>query len=404
MIVAKSFVERFFIIFSIGFVISFPFPFFVIPNVGGFLATYFISINQFWGGLFNVDSVGTVFEIVSDSTGLYLHLINLLIFSSGLSLIWIVKSKVIHPNIKRYFRIGIAYYLALILFKYGFDKIFKHQFYFPEPNTLYTPLNQLSKDILFWSSMGTSYLYSVFSGLIEVIPACFLLFRKTRLLGGLIAMAVLINVVMLNFGFDISVKVFSIFLLLLAFFIISKDSKRLYHVFTNQKVDGIKDNVFVLQSKNDLLKYALVKSLVICLFLFESIGPYVKIQNFNDDNSIKPYLFGAYDVVNHKKDSKSIKRVFFHKQQYFITQLMDDSFESYKVQFSADLSKIYLTNSFHESKIMSLDIKYNKSSKILRIDGVFNQKEIHLQTEKIDLSTLPISNDSYMWNFDGYIK
>ena len=103
--------------------------------------------------------------------------------------------------------------LAFFLLRYGFDKLFKHQFYLPEPNTLYTPVGLLSKDILFWTSMGTSHSYNVFMGLIEIIPAFLLFFKRTRMLGGLISFAVLLNVLMINIGFDITVKILSSFLL-----------------------------------------------------------------------------------------------------------------------------------------------------------------------------------------------
>ena len=42
---------------------------------------------------------------------------------------------------------GVAWFLALQLLQYGFDKVFKHQFYLPEPNTLYTPLGLLPPDL-----------------------------------------------------------------------------------------------------------------------------------------------------------------------------------------------------------------------------------------------------------------
>ena len=42
--------------------------------------------------------------------------------------------------------------------------------------------------------MGTSRIYNIFMGIIEIIPAVLLLHKRTRFLGGLIAFVVLTNV------------------------------------------------------------------------------------------------------------------------------------------------------------------------------------------------------------------
>ena len=347
-----------------------------------------------WGQLFNLPTTSE-FSILSDSTGLYLHLITLIVVSSLFAFFWTLKARSIHSNTEKYFRIFITYYLSLVLFKYGFDKVFKHQFYFPEPNTLYTSVNQLSKDILFWSSMGTSYMYSVFSGVIELIPAVLLLFKKTRLLGGVIAFAVLVNVVMINFGFDISVKIFSIFLLLLSIVVISPDIKRVFQLFTNSIVENkVIENEF--KSKKSVVQYALLKSLAIGLILFESIGPYVETQNFNDDIFPKPYLNGAYTVTN--SNSSMIKRVFFHRKQYFIIQYSNDSFESFELIFSNDKKSITLISENDSTTYYQLSINFDGQN--LEIEGVLKGEKIILNTTRENLKTKSISKDTFNWTMD----
>lgn len=394
----KSFLNRVLICFTIGFILTFPFPFFIFFEIGTYISKYFLGINTLWAQIFGISNDNLVLDILSDSTGLYLHLITLLVSSILVSVVWCLKSKRIHPTIETYYRLFISFFLALVLFKYGWDKVFKHQFYFPEPNTLFTPLNQLSKDILFWSSMGTSYVYSVFSGLIELIPAILLLFRKTRLLGGLIAFAVLLNVVMLNFGFDISVKVFSLFLLLLSIIVISPDVKRLIQLFNNKNVD-VKTVETLFTTKKSLLKYALLKSLVIGLILFESIGPYVKVENFNDDNFPRPYLFGAYTVI--ESNEMQIKNVFFHRNHYFIIQYVTDKFESFELNITGDKKNMSIWNELDPGSYDQLSI--DKVGDTLWLEGKLKGKHILLKSLKHDLKSKPISKDSFYWTFDSFI-
>jgi len=286
-------------IFVIGSIIALPFPFYILPDIGKYTSSFFESINELWINLVQVDDDAFLL-VISDSTGLYLHLMSLCVVRGVGAFIWIFLSKTQSLRIKNWFHISVAYYLALILFKYGFDKVFKHQFYLSEPNTLYTPMGKLTTDILFWSSISSSYQYSIFSGLIEILPAISLLFKKTRLLGALIAMAVLANVMMINFGFNISVKVYFLFLLLLSIIFIAPNAKQLFSFFfsnnqVNQKVEDVK-----FKSNKQLLFYAITKSIVIGLILFESLGGYFEMSNFNDENYPRPYLNGAYTVGKKK--------------------------------------------------------------------------------------------------------
>jgi hypothetical protein len=58
-------------------------------------------------------------------------------------------------------------------------------------------------------------------------PATLLLFRRTATLGAMASAAVLLNIVMLNFCYDVPVKLYSLNLLLMAIFLMLPDLGRL---------------------------------------------------------------------------------------------------------------------------------------------------------------------------------
>jgi hypothetical protein len=84
---------------------------------------------------------------------------------------------------------------------------------------------------LLWSFMGASAAYTAFTGLAEVTAAILLTMRRTALLGSLLAAGVMTNVVMLNFCYDVPVKLYSSHLLLMALFIAAPHAKRLADFF-----------------------------------------------------------------------------------------------------------------------------------------------------------------------------
>jgi len=69
---------------------------------------------------------------------------------------------------------------------------------------------------LLWNFMGASAPYTIFGGLGELIGGLLLTNRRTALLGALISAAVMSQVVMLNFSYDVPVKIYSSELLLTA--------------------------------------------------------------------------------------------------------------------------------------------------------------------------------------------
>ena len=105
--------------------------------------------------------------------------------------------------------------------------MFPTQFIFPTFGRLVEPLGEFSPMGLLWNFMGYSTPYIIFSGLAEVTGATLLLFRRTATLGAMASAAVLLNIVMLNFCYDVPVKLYSLNLLLMAIFLMAPDLPRL---------------------------------------------------------------------------------------------------------------------------------------------------------------------------------
>jgi uncharacterized membrane protein YphA (DoxX/SURF4 family) len=225
----------------------------------------------------------------------------------------------------------VAWFLALQLLQYGFDKVFKHQFYLPEPNTLYTPLGLLPPDLAYWSVMGASYSYSVFAGLLEVVPGLLLLWGRTRLVGGIVAVGVLANVLALNIGFDISVKLWSAFLLLLAVVVATPGLQVAYYALVR---DCYRPARPVRPAQWHGRWVGAVRGLGLGVLLVETAGPFLSEQNFNDDRAPRPSLHGAYAITAQRPAAAVPLRLFVHRQGYLITQTADGQVQDYKLTYA----------------------------------------------------------------------
>jgi hypothetical protein len=343
-------------------------------------------------------------EITSDSTTLYILFFVLLILAIiVISLFSFFNFWKTNQNlILKIIQIILTYYLACVMFKYGFDKIFKVQFYLPEPNTLYTPLGMLDKDILFWSTMGTSHSYNIFMGLMEVFPALMLLCNRTRTLGLFIFLGVLINVVFINFGFDISVKLYSLFLLLICFLLLVPNLKKIIEFFISNKPTALSrlkgSDIIPLKT----IRIAL-KTLIIFFIFMESLFPYIQKENFNGDNIAQDPLYGGYEVVKIVKNEANenavnlkIKRIFIHQNNYFIFQYKDDSMEDFYLEINQTKNQFTLNN--YNGEKIKLQYKYTKSLKTLELNSP--ELGIIIYSKALPWRKLPLLQPLFHWTVD----
>jgi uncharacterized membrane protein YphA (DoxX/SURF4 family) len=164
-----------------------------------------------------------------DRTWDYVQLLAIAILAAIATAIWSVadRRRAGHPRLAAGARVVLRYYVGYMMLSYGVSKVFKLQFHDLRPGDLERRLGDMSPMGLAWTFMGYSTPYTMFAGLAEVIGGALLLWRRTATLGALVIVAVMTNVVMLNFCYDIPVKLFSSELLIMAIAIAAPGARRL---------------------------------------------------------------------------------------------------------------------------------------------------------------------------------
>lgn len=389
-----------------------PFPWRVIPHPGEYTRPLFEGVARWTGeNIFNLTQPFTV-SLESDSTGLYLHTFVVALLALVLLALWqfTLANEWDQKKVNYVAFMAARHYLALQLLIYGFDKIFKLQFYAPEPNSLFTPMGELPHDFLYWSAVGSSRGYSFFAGLVEVIPALLLLWRPTARIGAMIAAAVMCHVVALNFTFDISVKLYSLFLLWLAVFLLLPDLRRLFQTLVLNVPVPFESWVPKWETKPRLLFYSFAKPALVGLILFESLFIYFRTGNFNDDAYPRPYLWGAYEVETFVKngdtlaplitDTARFRRVFVHRRGYFIAQKMNDEMVSYGLRYDRRSQRLFVKD--RKGKVHDLRFTFNESTGMLTVNGVLTGDTLALEARRIALDSLPLRQPGFHWTIDGF--
>ena len=137
------------------------------------------------------------------------------------------RARPAYPRLGYALRTMVRYYIATFALSYGLIKVFALQMGFPTLSQMATPLGDLLPMRLAWMFVGYSTPYQVFSGVAETVAGLLLLSRRTVTLGLIAAVGAFANVVMINLGYDVPVKLFASHLLLACTFLLALDAPRL---------------------------------------------------------------------------------------------------------------------------------------------------------------------------------
>ena len=247
--------------------------------------------NRLWNGIIgwglihflNIDPA----QVITNPTGsgdtvlAYLRLCATVFSATTFATLWSIldRSRPHYISLHGWLRVFARYALAFALFHYAVAKIAPTQFSHLQSRQLVESYGQSSPMRLLWNFMGFSTAYTVFSGLAELLPAVLLLFRHTALLGSLIAFAVMLNVVMLNFCYDVPVKLYSLNLLLLAMFLALPEVQKLLRIFALNRSTAPSDLHPPFFKQLWLRRAAIVfKIAILATFLFQSIHSAINLH------------------------------------------------------------------------------------------------------------------------------
>lgn len=224
-------------LFSYLLLYNFPFPLSSVPVYGEILKQSYLEV---WKGV--VPWVGEhVFGVEvryrlsgsGDTTHNYVLVFCYLILALAATAVWTLldSRRADYARLHDWLRVYIRFALAAAMLVYGAYKVIPEQFGTPFPSELLQPIGEGSPMGLLWRFMGSSIPYVIFAGAAEMLGGLLLAARRTTLLGALVCIGVMSNVVMLNFSYDVPVKLYSSHLLLMAVFLAAPDLGRLANLF-----------------------------------------------------------------------------------------------------------------------------------------------------------------------------
>lgn len=271
----NSFLTRFFSLWIVCYVLIFIFTsqfHYQIPYQNLFVPCYQRLIPWFGKSFLHLPKLQRIGATGSgDTTFDYvLILVNLLVaLLLGIIILLLDYKRKSYRQLYLFVIVIARYFVAFSLLTYGFAKVFNGQFPSNGYHALLERVGNMSPMGILWTFMGASRPYTFITGLIEVIGGTLLLFRRTKTFGALFSMTAILMIVILNFTYDVPVKIFSSHLLLLCIFILSYDWKVLFNFFILHKSETL--NYKKLRVKNKRMEFLIgLMKVVLVIYLFHS--------------------------------------------------------------------------------------------------------------------------------------
>jgi len=244
---------------------------------------------------------------------------------------------------------------------------------------------------LLWTLMGTSAAYEFFAGLAEAVPALLLLFRRTATLGALLGAGAMLNVVLLNFSFDVPVKIYSTTLFLIAVVIASGDAPRLLPLFVLNKPADAAPLVSAVLPKHPRVRLALKVALIALLF-----GPIVYGHLNRGPREAAPAWVGWYQV--NAFDGPSTRKWVAAEltRNFFFVERADRTKDRFVIR-SFDNGKLALSDRFRDAPVSSPELQAELNGGELKLSGELAGDKISATLKRTDPPAFLLTNRGFHW-------
>lgn len=336
----------------------------------------------------------------------------LLFFSIGCisflgTLVWTVfDRRSQHYRAFRYWLlVMLRYYVAFTFINYGFAKIFLLQFSFPSLVKLVQPIGDTSPMGLAWTFFGFSNGYNYFIGTGELLAGVFLLFRSTLKLGAISAVVVSLNVMTVNYCFDVCVKLLSTMLLMMSIgILLSQRRQHLAHFFSvNTAGDSIKDSSLEWEGSVRQILLGIKYILIGGVFwwnisdswaAYNEFGPLAQKDRRYGIYEVQTFVRGVDTLAPLLTDSTRWKKIVIGNNGRAAIQKMNDRVELVRINIDSSSTAIQFLKSGEKSPMASMRLVDISSENINAVGRLYNDS-VAIALKKMDLDQFLLLNRGF---------
>ena len=328
-----------------------------------------------------------------------------LVLALAATVVWSLfdRKRANYTRLYEWLRVCVRFGLGLTMIEYGGLKIVPSQFPPPSLDRLMQPFGDASPMGILWTFMGASAPYTIFAGFIEWLGGVLLLFRRTALLGALVSIGALTNVVMLNYCYDVPVKLFSSHLLAMAILLAAHDLRRLANLLVlNRPAPAAPDPRLVQRRglRNAALAFQWVAAVGFSAFMINTGW-----HQLHDYTSTRSPLRGVWNVEELQVDGQAgppgaealrWRRLIFDYPGTFAVQLTSDSRHRFRVKLDEARKTMALTK--RDDPAWKSSLVYQRAAPDrLTLEGTFDGHRVRASLHRIEESTFLLITRGFHW-------
>ncbi len=185
------------------------------------------------------------------------------------------------------------YFIATIIISYAFAKLLETQF-ITQPSVYDKPISSLSGFQLTWYYYGYSFWYGAIIAFIQITTSLLLFFRKTTRIGILLFLTFMLNILMIDFAYDIDgAKGMAVILTIMGLFIFLSD----YKIFIKLLIQS--PSLFADETMSK--KYIRLSKLKYIYIPVIFIGIFVLLNTLKQNYLGKDELTGTWENIENKE-------------------------------------------------------------------------------------------------------
>ncbi len=379
----------------------------IIPWIGKHILHLPYAITQFPYGSF-------------DTTYDYVMLLTVFTLSVTGAVIWTAIQKndqnihVLHYWLTAFIR----YYCAYSMFAYGLAKLYKLQFAFPSSAALIQPLGAFSPMRLAWTFFGYSAGYNYLMGGAEFVSGLLLLFRRTTRLGAALMLVVMINVMAVNYGYDVCLKIMSTALAAMALFLLWQDRRRLIQFFILNRITmpeiGWRPSFRKkwMERARWVLKYGFTLDMLYDInhdiFTFKNdYSDDRKISAFDGVFNVQTYIKNGDTLAPLLTDTTRWRRLVvqdFAGGLYASVKVMSDSGTSWQIRPDTAAHRLVMTRRIDTTIKYRFSYAFSGPNDLLLL-GKWKEDSVDIMLKKYDINKFILVNRGFHWiNEEPYLR
>jgi hypothetical protein len=289
--------------------------------------------------------------------------------------------------------------LSCIAFAYGVVKLFPVQMNSPSFIDLHKTVGDLSPFDLLWTTFGYGKPYQIFTGFFELSGAVLILFNRTRVAGLLIIASIMLNVVMLNYTYQVGVLITSFYILVLTLFLLTPYAGKLAHFFFTKQPVALSQDEYA-PAKNFKIKLVKIIAMIFICFSFIvntrfACSLYLKREAINHSRKyslVKNYMVNNDTLRLIENDTVCWRfwseRITDGKRFVTIGTMKPGVIQTYILEQDS-LNHHLILHPLNQDDTASLNFSYTDIGKNdWLLDGDIKQKQIKVELQRINPDTI----------------